>query len=154
MKVVRALEQREELQRMPGIANRRLEIDDAVVRAAGADEFVDRLPARVLVRRVVAGSDGAEVRAFERQEGAGDDFQAVRVRALDDLPVPGDDLGGRRQRLAVAAEPEIVDALEQDDVRDAALREDVAVEARERAQIGRASCRERGGGWGGAGAGE
>src|SRR5215831_15681368 len=92
------------LRRLRGIAHRRVEVDYAVVRLAGPDELVHRL--------TFGFAFGAEIgRALERRECRAIDLQAVRVGTLDELPVPGDEILGARNRIATA-DADVVDALE------------------------------------------
>ena len=71
-------------------------------------------------------------RVRERRHRAAEDADAARVRAQDQLAMALD-----QPRRDVAA-ADVVDALEDDDVRDARLRQRVAVEAGERVLAGAA----------------
>ena len=71
--------------RVGGVADRGVEIDDAVERAAGADEAIDRLARRLAFRRPVEG-------ASIRQDGGADHADAAGMGASDDLPVGENDV--------------------------------------------------------------
>jgi len=100
------------------------EIDDAVEAAAGAYPCVHRL-AHVL--HVAAEVFGAEPRRQRRS----DHPQTVCVCCVDQAPIAGDEIGRADWRLAcLACVPDVVEALEPDEIGCAGDQRDVAIEAR------------------------
>jgi hypothetical protein len=76
---------------MTRIAQRRLEVDHRVERAALADPGVDGLPLRLPFGRVEAAMERL---VFERQQRPAEDLEPARVRPHGKLVQPGDHLLG------------------------------------------------------------
>jgi len=112
---------------MRGIGGDFVEVDDAVELVGGADPFVDGLSNLFACGGLVFCPDVGG-------EGGADDLDAVSVSAdrelseADDEVFGGDDVVGLVEVGGVA---DVVDALHDDQVLDASLGEDVAVEASE-----------------------
>jgi hypothetical protein len=117
MQVVRRTVGRSQRQRAGGIPHDRVEVNDGVEGSAGADPLVHRLPRRLSLRSV-------EVGALERQQRGADDPQALGMRPLDQLLIPGDEL----LRAGIGRRAQVVDPDLHDDVPDAGLAEDVGIE--------------------------
>jgi len=104
-----------------------VEVDDSVELIGGADPLIDGLTHSFACGRLVFCAD-------ERGEGCADDLDAVGVGTsgelaeADDEVLCGDDIVGF---VGVGGVADVVDALQNDDVFDAGLRYDVAVEASE-----------------------
>ena len=127
VEVVAGVVEREEHAGVGGVGGDFVEVDDAVELVGGADPFVDGLA------HLFAGG-GLVFCADEGCEGGSVDLDAVSVGAggelaeADDEVVGGDDVVGLGGVGGVA---DVVDALHDDEVLDAGLGEDVAVEAGE-----------------------
>src|SRR4051794_25887313 len=108
MKMVARVVRWQELSRVRRVARHGIEIDDGVEVSRGANECIDGRALRFELRRV------GRARSRRRQRRADDDEPAI-VGAINELPVALNDVVGTH---AVAdAPPDVVDALEEDDVR-------------------------------------
>ena len=87
VQVVAAVVAGEQLLGSVRIAQRRVEVDDRVVLAAGADPAVDGLPGGLVLRTVEA-----EGVALERGDGTAEDLQAAFMGAGDELALAADDV--------------------------------------------------------------
>ncbi len=119
---------REELGRVGGIARGDIEIDDRVVRLAGANPLVDQRALGLALLREVR-------RAFKRGQRRAVNPQPSGVGPLDQLLVPGDDVFGGRRRVLTRL-PDVIDAFQHDHVRDAGLPERIRLESRQRVKAG------------------
>ena len=127
VQVVTGVVEDEEHAGMRGVGGDLVEVDDAVELVGGADPFVDGLSnlfaCRGLVFRPDVGSEGGSVDLNAVSVGAGGELSQA-----DDEVFGGDDVVGLVEVGGVA---DVVDALHDDQVLDAGLGEDVAVEAGE-----------------------
>jgi hypothetical protein len=108
-----------------GILSDFVEVDDAVELGGDANPLVDGLAHGFAFGGLVFGSD-------EGGEGCADDLDAVGVGAFGQLAEAGDDIGGGDdivRSFGVGGVADVVDALHDDEVFDAGLSDDVAVEA-------------------------
>src|SRR2546425_465411 len=80
VQVVARVRRRQQSPGLPGIAQRRVEVDHRIERAAAADPAVHGLPRRLPLGSIVLGSP-------ERRESGALDAQAASVYPGDDLPV-------------------------------------------------------------------
>src|ERR1700685_3785479 len=103
------------------IAENRVEVDNAVKRAAGPDPFVNRLPNGLLGFRVVA----RKVYAFKRSDGGADQLDAVSVSAGNQLAIGVDQvlrsvnirwIGKVVRAQLCAGETDVIEAFEQHNV--------------------------------------
>src|SRR5262249_10621657 len=115
-----------------------VEIDDSVEFPAAENPFVD-LPAHaLLLRRIESDRFGwgtkLQESVLKRAVGGPDDSDSLLVGARDELPISGDDVLGRDaclRRRQRAGEDDVIDTETQDDVPDAGLVQDIALEARQ-----------------------
>jgi hypothetical protein len=91
MEMVAAVVRRPQPQGAGRVPHREVEVDHAVQFLAGADPVVDRLALGILLQRIVA-------RALERHQRAADHGDAPRMGARDQLPIAGNQVGGRDRR--------------------------------------------------------
>lgn len=132
MEVVAGVVQWQEHSRVGWVGGDFVEVDDAVKLGGGADPLVDGLTHGFAFGGLVFGSD-------KGGEGCADDLDAVGVGAFGELAEAGDDIRGGDDivgRFGVGSVADVVDALHDDEVFDAGLGDDVAVEAGERARAG------------------
>src|ERR1035441_8267710 len=125
MQVIAAVIGREEADWLIRIAHDLVEIDHAVEGLAGADPFIHSLALALLGRW----------RGGKGHYGAPEDFEAVFVGAPE-LAQTGDDVVGGdvfRHGRRSAGMTDIVDAFQHNDESHARLRQDIALESRERA---------------------
>src|SRR6266567_1679398 len=134
MKMVFGSESRQEFARMIRVAQDRVEVDDAVKRAASPDPFVYCLSScflgfRVVARKIYAfkGADGGANHLNPSNMGARDQL-AVRVGHVLDSPYFSRISEVAAVRLG-ARKPDVIDSFEQYDVSDARQRQSVPVEA-------------------------
>ena len=113
---------------MGRVAGGFVEVDDAVEFGGGADPLVEGLADGFTGGGGVAGADVGG-------EGGAEDLDAVGVGAAGELGEAGDEIVGGDDVVGlggVVGVADVVDAFEEDEVFDAGLGEDVAVEAGER----------------------
>src|SRR5581483_6133748 len=125
MQVIPTLVRAAEMQRTRRVAQRRIEVDDAVESLSLADPRVDLLSHLLSLGAGVA-------RSFIGGERAQEDLQTPRVRALDEVTIRAEDVGGgERHAAAVRIEgmADVIDALEQEDRPDTRDVERIALEA-------------------------
>src|SRR5215467_16036133 len=110
--------------RVARIASRPVEVDHGIIRFARSDPLVERL--------ALCFSDlGVISRTVERRQRCSKNLQPTRVRLLDKLLMASDEVFGRRGRV-LSGIANVVDAFKHNDVRDAGLRQRVALETGER----------------------
>ncbi len=127
MEVVAGVVEGEKHAGVGGVGGDFVEVDDAVELVGGADPFVDGLA------HVFAGG-GLIFRSDEGCEGCAVDLDAVGVGAGGELAEAGDEVFGGDDvvgLVGVGGVADVVDAFHDDEVLDAGLGEDVAVEAGE-----------------------
>ncbi len=127
VEVVAGVVEREEHAGMGGVRGDFVEVDDAVELVGGADPLVDGLAHLFTGGGVVFGSDVG-------REGCAVDLDAVGVGAGGELAEAGDEVVGGDDVVGfggIGGVADVVDAFEDDEVLDAGLGEDVAVEAGE-----------------------
>src|SRR5262245_5295220 len=113
MQMIAGIELSPETLRLSGIPCRLIEVDHAVVHPARPDPLVER-------GSLGFSLDGITRRALEGRERASKNPDSARVGAFDHLPMSGNQIRGAWRRI-VHAVPDIVDALQHDDVRDTGL---------------------------------
>src|SRR5437879_535939 len=125
--MIAAVVQRQELEWIRRIPNRLIEINHPIKHAAGANKRVHRLPLGFSSNRKVKS-------ALEGRQSAPEDLQSLRVHLGDDLLIAGDDLvcgdisiGGTASAVRQLAEPNIIDAFQEDDEVHSSLRERITV---------------------------
>src|ERR1700691_3676680 len=123
--MVSTVRSRRETGRILRVARGHIEIDHRIELVAGANPVVNRLAIRLRLR----------VAAFTGCDRCAVDADIVGVGAKNDLLVCSDQvLGGRRLFIVTGggcAGAKIIDALENDQTPNTALREDIAIQSRE-----------------------
>ena len=112
---------------MGGIRGDFVEVDDAVELIGGADPLVDGLAHLLAGGGLIFGTD-------EGREGGAEDLDAVGMSAGGELAEAGDEFFGGNDVVGfggIGGVADVVDALHDDEVLDAGLGQDVAVEAGE-----------------------
>ena len=116
-------------QRVGGVGERALEVDDPVPVGRAADELVDRHPLGVLLEAVVAGQG----RDGERGERRHEDLLVRAVQPVGDLAQAVGDVGDVDGLVRVVAD--VVDAQRDDHRADAVVGQHVAIQARQAARV-------------------